>query len=99
MFSRLKIVTPAVVAAALLAGPGATMADGGAVYTQTNDPTGNVVQRFDRAHDGTLTPAGAFATGGVGLAGLGGRQGAVELSDSERTVYAVNAGSDTITSL
>jgi 6-phosphogluconolactonase (cycloisomerase 2 family) len=32
----------------------------------------------------------------VGLASLGGRQGAVELSDDESTVYAVNAGSNTI---
>ena len=38
--------------------------------------------------------AGTFATGGVGLAGLGGRQGAVELSDDGRNLYAVNAGSE-----
>ena len=31
---------------------------GGALYTQTNDPNGNAVQRFDRAPDGSLTPAG-----------------------------------------
>jgi 6-phosphogluconolactonase len=70
---------------------------GGSLYTQTNDPNGNSVQRFDRAADGSLTPAGTFATGGVGLAGLGGRQGAVELSDDEDTVYAINAGSNTVT--
>ena len=52
---------------------------------------------FDRAANGTLTPVGTFATGGVGLAGLGGRQGAVELSDDEDTVYAINAGSDSVT--
>jgi 6-phosphogluconolactonase len=56
------------------------MASHGALYTQTNDPSGNAVQRFDRARDGSLTPAGTFATGGAGLATLGGRQGAVELS-------------------
>src|SRR5918992_4612236 len=69
----------------------------GALYTQTNDPNGNTVQRFDRAADGSLTPAGTFATGGVGLADLGGRQGAVELSDDEQTLYAVNAGSNNVT--
>jgi 6-phosphogluconolactonase len=69
---------------------------GGAVYTQTNDPNGNTVQRFDRAPNGTLEPAGSFATGGVGLASLGGRQGAVELSGDHRYVYAVNAGSDSV---
>ncbi len=68
----------------------------GVLYTQTNDPAGNTVQRFDRGDDGSLTPAGTFATGGVGLAGLGGRQGAVELSGDGRYLYAVNAGSDSV---
>jgi 6-phosphogluconolactonase len=69
---------------------------GGSLYTQTNDPNGNTVQRFDRAPDGSLSPAGTFATGGVGLAGLGGRQGAVELSGDGRYLYAVNAGADSV---
>jgi 6-phosphogluconolactonase len=72
------------------------MANDGALYTQTNDPSGNTVQRFDRAPDGSLTPAGTFATGGAGLAGLGGRQGAVQLSGDGRYLYAVNAGSDSV---
>jgi 6-phosphogluconolactonase (cycloisomerase 2 family) len=72
------------------------MASSGVLYTQTNDANGNVVQRFDRGPDGSLTPAGSFATGGLGLAGLGGRQGAVELSGDGRYLYAVNAGSDSV---
>jgi 6-phosphogluconolactonase (cycloisomerase 2 family) len=72
------------------------MASSGALYTQTNDPNGNTVQRFDRAYDGSLTLAGTFATGGAGLAALGGRQGAVELSGDGRYLYAVNAGSDSV---
>ena len=97
---RGRTVLGAVAAMAFLGGPVAgAMAAPGAVYTQTNDPAGNVVQRFDRAADGVLTPAGTFATGGAGLAGLGGRQGAVELSDDESTVYAVNAGSNSISVL
>ena len=72
------------------------MASHGSLYTQTNDPAGNAVQRFDRAADGSLAAAGTYATGGRGLAGLGGRQGAVELSDDGRHVLAVNAGSDTV---
>jgi hypothetical protein len=93
-----RVLVGAVGALAVLAGPAAAnaMADDGALYTQTNDPAGNVVQTFDRARDGRLTPAGTFATGGVGLAGLGGRQGAIELSDDEDTVYATNAGSNTV---
>ena len=72
------------------------MASNGALYTQTNDPNGNAVQRFERAPNGSLTPAGTFATGGTGLATLGGRQGAVELSGDGRYLYAVNAGSDSV---
>ena len=95
---RGRSVLGAVAALAFVGGPAAAgaMADPGAVYTQTNDPAGNVVQAFDRDGHGHLTPAGRFPTDGVGLASLGGRQGAVELSDDESTVYAVNAGSGTV---
>jgi 6-phosphogluconolactonase (cycloisomerase 2 family) len=96
----MRLLLGAVLTALSLLGVSATSAmasHGGALYTQTNDPAGNVVQKFDRASDGTLTAAGTYATGGVGLAGLGGRQGAVELSEDGDTVYAVNAGSNTVT--
>ena len=95
---RGRFVLGAAAALAILAGPAAAgaMAAPGALYTQTNDPTGNVVQKFDRDARGELTPAGTFSTGGAGLAALGGRQGAVELSGDESAVYAVNAGSDTV---
>jgi 6-phosphogluconolactonase (cycloisomerase 2 family) len=92
----LLVLAAAVLFAAVLASS-AMAADGrGALYTQTNDPTGNAIQRFERAPDGALSPAGTFATGGVGLAGLGGRQGAVESSGDGRFLYAVNAGSDSV---
>src|SRR4051794_39284441 len=96
--ARGRILLGAVSALAILGGPAAAgaMADPGALFTQTNDPGGNVVQRFDRDAGGKLTAAGTFNTGGAGLATLGGRQGAVELSNDESTVYAVNAGSNTI---
>jgi 6-phosphogluconolactonase (cycloisomerase 2 family) len=98
---RGRLVLGASAALAILAGPAAAgaMADPGALYSQTNDPAGNVVQKFDRDARGELSPAGTFSTGGAGLAGLGGRQGAVELSDDESTVYAVNAGSNTVSVL
>ena len=84
-------------AAVLLLAPSAMASGGrGSLYTQTNDPSGNAVQKFERARDGSLTPAGTFATGGAGLATLGGRQGAVELSGDGRALYAVNAGSDSV---
>jgi len=98
---RGRLVLGASAALAILAGPAAAgaMADPGALYSQTNAPAGNVVQKFDRGADGELAPAGTFSTGGAGLATLGGRQGAVELSDDESTVYAVNAGSNTVSVL
>jgi 6-phosphogluconolactonase (cycloisomerase 2 family) len=67
----------------------------GAVYVMTNSTTGNEVLVFDRAANGALTPAGSYATGGLGAPGLG-SQGAVLLTDNQRWLLAVNAGSDQI---
>ena len=94
--SRAVVLLLALAAALTFASSAMASSGGGWLYTQTNDPSGNAVQRFDRAADGSLAPAGTFATGGVGLAALGGRQGAVELSGDGRYLYAVNAGSDTV---
>ena len=70
----------------------------GAVYTLSNAVTGNAVLSYHRAPDGSLTPAGSFATGGAGTgAGLG-SQGAVVLSANGRYLLAVNAGSNEVTS-
>ena len=38
----------------------------GAVYVQTNEPGANRVLAFSRTADGSLTPAGEYATGGSG---------------------------------
>jgi 6-phosphogluconolactonase len=71
----------------------------GAVYTLTNQPVGNSVIVLDRAPDGTLTLAGSFPTGGTGT-GTGpdplGSQGAVVLTESNRLLFAVNAGSNQV---
>jgi 6-phosphogluconolactonase len=94
---RGRFILGATVALAFLGVPAAgAMADPGALYTQTNDPAGNVVQAFDRDASGRLTPAGTFATGGTGSASVSPRQGMVELSGDESTVYAVNAGSNSV---
>jgi 6-phosphogluconolactonase len=70
----------------------------GAVYALTNATTGNAVMVWDRAADGSLTPAGSYATGGLGSgAGLG-SQGAIILSKNNRWLFAVNAGSNEISS-
>ena len=69
----------------------------GVVFTQNNAIAGNKVLVFDRAADGTLTSAGAYATGGTGTgAGLG-SQGAVTLSDDGQYLLVVNAGSNEVT--
>jgi 6-phosphogluconolactonase (cycloisomerase 2 family) len=72
--------------------------DVGAVFTLSNSAGGNAVIAFERSADGTLTPAGTFATQGNGTgAGLG-SQGAVALSEDGQFLFAVNAASNTITS-
>ena len=48
------------------AGAAAAAGDNGAVYTLTNSAAGNAVAIFNRAADGTLTPAGSVSTGGLG---------------------------------
>jgi 6-phosphogluconolactonase (cycloisomerase 2 family) len=68
----------------------------GAVYTMTNAPMGNSILVFDRAADGTLTEAGSYPTGGTGTGGGLGNQGAVVLSQNDRWLFTVNAGSDDI---
>jgi 6-phosphogluconolactonase (cycloisomerase 2 family) len=70
----------------------------GAVFTESNAAAGNAVIAFARGADGSLTPAGSFATLGNGTgAGLG-SQGAVALSDDGQFLFAVNAASNSITS-
>jgi 6-phosphogluconolactonase len=76
----------------------ATASDGkpGAVYTMTNSAAGNAIQEYARAADGTLTSGGIFSTGGLGSGSGLGSQGAIVLSQDERWLFAVNAGSSEI---
>jgi 6-phosphogluconolactonase len=70
--------------------------DIGAVYTMTNSSAGNTVVAYSRSADGTLNPAGTFATGGVGSgAGLT-SQDAIVVTADRRFVLAVNAGSNSV---
>jgi 6-phosphogluconolactonase (cycloisomerase 2 family) len=86
----------AAVGAALVLGhaaPAAAQQGHGMVYTATNDPGGNHIVAFTRAADGTLTAAGAFATGGLGSGDGLGNQGGVRLTADGRFLLVVNAGS------
>lgn len=84
-------------------GPRATWAQEGlagslsrAVFISTNATAGNEVLGFRRAADGSLAPAVAFATGGVGNGvNFLGNQGAIVVSG--RWVVTVNAASNDIT--
>lgn len=68
----------------------------GAVYTMTNNLTGNEVVRYDRAADGTLSLSGSFSTNGLGSGSSLGNQGGLVLSDDGSMLLVVNAGSNEI---
>ena len=73
-----------------------------AVFAATDNTSGNQVVAYYRASDGTLSPAGTYATGGLGgvLAGSVvdhlASQGSLSYDPGHALLYAVNAGSDTV---
>lgn len=75
----------------------------GAVFVQTDDLAGNTVVAYRRATDGSLTQAGVYPTGGLGGQLTGSvvdhtaSQGALAYDPAGHLLYAVNAGSNTIT--
>jgi len=84
-------------ATAVLASP--ALANGtGNVYALSNSPAGNSVLVFHRGADGSLSAAGSVASGGLGTGGGLGSQGAVILSPNGKWLFAVNPGSNTISS-
>ncbi|MGA7218972.1 MAG: beta-propeller fold lactonase family protein [Candidatus Sulfotelmatobacter sp.] len=94
MKSKLNVVMLSAVALAFCSIPASAAV--GAVYTLNNSSSGNAVLMFNRSSNGYLALGGTFATGGLGSgAGLG-SQGAVILDASNRFLFAVNAGSNTI---
>lgn len=68
----------------------------GAVYTMTNAFEGNAVLVFDRSKKGELSPAGEYATEGLGTGSGLGNQGAVILDPANRWLFVVNPGSNDI---
>jgi 6-phosphogluconolactonase (cycloisomerase 2 family) len=91
--------------AALTAGPASAhyLPRSGAVFVQTDDPAGNTIVAYDRLPDGTLRQAGSYATDGLGGVLTGSvvdhlaSQGSLTYDRDAHLLYAVNAGSDTIT--
>jgi 6-phosphogluconolactonase len=75
------------------------------LYAQTNSPDENEVVVFHRQAEGTLLPSGRYRTDGFGtgvdIGPVGdavNSQGALALSDDGRFLFAVNAGSNDVSS-
>ena len=72
------------------------------VFVQTDNPAGNQVVAYDRAADGTLSGADTYHTGGLGGVLNGSvvdhlaSQGSLAYNAGQGLLYAVNAGSDTV---
>jgi 6-phosphogluconolactonase (cycloisomerase 2 family) len=77
--------------------------DRGVVFVQTDGLSSNHVVAYDRNPDGTLAAAHSYATGGQGGQLQGSvvdhlaSQGALSFDPTSRSLYAVNAGSNTVT--
>lgn len=76
----------------------------GVVFVQNDDPTGNAVIAYDGTSSGGLSKVGTYPTGGRGGVLSGSvvdhlaSQGSLRYDRSSRSLYAVNAGSNTLTS-
>ena len=73
-----------------------------AVFVQTDNPAGNQIVAYHRNVDGTLVPAATYPTGGRGGVLNGSAvdhlasQGSLAYNPATSELYAVNAGSNTI---
>ena len=81
---------------------GGALAARNVVFVQTDNPAGNQVVAYDRAADGTLSGADTYHTGGLGGVLNGSvvdhlaSQGSLAYNAGQGLLYAVNAGSDTV---
>jgi 6-phosphogluconolactonase (cycloisomerase 2 family) len=109
--TRIGVAAATVLAAAAVCAPSASAAanqDAGrphghhAVFVQTDNPAGNQIVSYRRADDGTLTRAAVYDTGGRGgvlqgsVADHLASQGSLTYDPEHGLLYAVNAGSDTV---
>jgi DNA-binding beta-propeller fold protein YncE len=96
------VAAAAVTTAATPAFATASSPAAGAVFVQTDNTAGNRVVAYHRAADGTLRPAGRYATGGRGgildgsVVDHTASQGSLAWDPAHARLYAVNAGSNTI---
>ncbi len=75
--------------------------EGERVYVMTNDASKNEVLAYERGSDGSFYSIGSYETGGRGSGGTTDpleSQGALTLSQDHSLLFAVNAGSGTVSS-
>lgn len=88
--------------AATTRGPAEHSLGGGALFVQTDSPSGNQILAYNRNRDGQLTETGIFSTGGKGSVAAGSAvdplasQGSLTLASQGQVLLAVNGGSDTV---
>lgn len=101
--ATLALAAPGAFAAPGHHGGGPGPSSGGAVFVQTDNLAGNAIVAYKRSAAGRLTQAGTYKTGGKGGALEGAKvdftasQGALALDPEAGLLFAVNAGSNTIT--
>ncbi len=94
--TRLALLATGLSLAALAPATAAAGTGHGAAFTETNSATGNRIAVFARDADGGLHWAASVATGGRGTGSNLGSQGAVALGPGGGQLYAVNAGSNSL---
>jgi 6-phosphogluconolactonase (cycloisomerase 2 family) len=93
---------PAAFAASPGGARGSSQGAANAVFALTDNTAANAVVAYDRAANGTLTPAGTYSTNGLGgvLAGSvvdhTASQGSLTYDQAHGLLFAVNPGSDTV---
>jgi 6-phosphogluconolactonase (cycloisomerase 2 family) len=93
----------ALFAAPASANPSDHHSTAGAVFVQSDNTGGNTVTAYRRAADGTLTESHTYSTGGLGGVLAGSivdhlaSQGSLTYDRASGLLYAVNAGSNTVT--
>jgi 6-phosphogluconolactonase (cycloisomerase 2 family) len=103
MKQSLLVLAMLVAAVAAQGASGAPPARGPVVFVQTNEASGNHIVTYDVGSTGTLTQAGTFATGGDGGVAAPGTesdrlasQGSLAYDAGNDLLFAVNAGSNTV---
>lgn len=112
-YRKVGVAAVTVVTAALMVTAGSAAAhershdaghwgNGRAVFVQSDALSGNTIAVYDRNHDGTLTAAGTYATGGNGGQLTGSvvdhlaSQNSLTYDADTGELFAVNAGSNTV---